>query len=112
MSVTFTAQACPLELDVNMSNSNAARVSETLGFSLDPDWCGDMPAPDFKGRVLLALALAPTDEGMPSYEHVTGPNSARFIEGARAPGYLQERLTELLALAEWAVSNGKEVWWS
>lgn len=107
MSVTFYAAGSPDDLDVNMSNSNAARVCESLGISLDPDWCGDMPADDFMGRVLMALALSPADEGMPSYEHVTGPGTARMIEGARRPGYLQERLTQLHALASWAWANDR-----
>jgi hypothetical protein len=111
MSVTFTAAgADERELDVNMSNSNAAMVAEALGFSLDPDWCGEMGGADFQGRVLLALAISPADEGMPSYEHA-GPG-ARMIEGARRPGYLQERLGQLHELASFAVETGVEVWWS
>jgi hypothetical protein len=110
MSVTFTAQGAPDDLDVNMNNRNAAFVADALGFSLDPDWCGEMTAGDFQGRVVLALALAPSDEGMPSYE-VAGPG-ARMIEGARRPGYLQDRLTALHALAAWAVDHGAQVWWS
>jgi hypothetical protein len=110
MSVTFTAQAAPEDMDVNMSNRNAAFVADALGISLDPDWCGSMPATDFQGRVLTALALAPKDEGMPSYE-VPGPG-ARMIEGARHPGDLQDRLRQLHTLAQWAVAHGAEVWWS
>lgn len=111
MSVTFTAsQGAPDELDVNMNNRNAAMVCEALGIELDPDWCGEMDAADFQGRVLMALALSPADEGMPSYEHA-GPG-ARMVEGARRPGYLQERLGQLHELAAWAVGHGAEVWWS
>lgn len=110
MSVTFTAQGAPDELDVNMSNSNAATVAASLGIDLDPDWCGDLPAGDFMGRVLLALAISPADEGMPSFEHA-GPG-ARMIEGARRAGYLQERLGQLRDLAEWATAHGADVWWS
>lgn len=112
MSVTFTAAGTDelFELDVNMSNSNAAMVAAALGFSLDPDWVGEMEARDFQGRVLLALAISPADEGMPSYEHV-GPG-ARMIEGARRPGYLQERLGQLHELASWAVDHGALIWWS
>lgn len=111
MSVTFAAQGAP-DLDINMCNRNAALVCESLGIALDPDWCGDMAAADFHGRVVLALALAPADEGMPSYDHVTAPGSARMIEGARRPGYLQERLAQLHQLSTWAIAHGAEVWWS
>lgn len=128
MSVTFTAPGSPTDvevyededgrhefpygvLDVNMSNRNAAFVAEALGIALAEDgWCGSMSAADFKGRVVMALGLAPSDEGMPSYE-VPGPG-ARMIEGARRPGYLQEQLTNLHALADWAVANSAEVTWS
>jgi hypothetical protein len=110
MTVTFTAAGSPDDLDVNMSNRNAALVCQTLGIELDPDWCGEMPALDFQGRVLMALAVAPTDEGMPSYEHV-GPG-ARMIEGARRAGYTQERLGQLHDLAVWAARRDVAVWWS
>ncbi|AXN53284.1 hypothetical protein PBI_THONKO_12 [Mycobacterium phage Thonko] len=108
MSVTFYADGT--DLDVNMSNRNAALVADALGIDLDADgWCGSATADDFMGRVVMALALAPSDEGMPSYEHV-GPG-ARMVEGARRPGYLQERLRELHELAEWAVAHSAEVVW-
>lgn len=112
MSVTFTAQAAPDDLDVNMCNRNAAFVADALGITLDPDWCGEMEPGDFQGRVVLALALAPSDDGMPSYEHITAPGQARMVEGSRHPGYLQERLGQLYELAAWAVSHGAQVWWS
>lgn len=112
MSVTFTANNAPEALAINMNNRNAALVAEALGITLfddEHDGTGEMAAADFQGRVLLALAVAPTDEGMPAYEH-TGPG-ARMVEGARRPGYLQDRLQELHALATWAVAHAAEVWW-
>jgi len=124
MSVTFNAgtvtwnedfqavvhsATSPEEVEVNMSNGNAVDVSAALGIDLEPDWCGSMPAEDFLGRVLVALAIAPADEGMPSYEHA-GPG-ARMIQGARPAGYLQDRLGQLHQLADWAVNNGAEIQW-
>lgn len=114
MSVTFSAENMPEALydglSINMNNRNAALVSDALGNLFDEfEWFGEMPASDFLGRVVMALAVAPKDEGMPSYEH-TGPG-ARVIEGARSPGYLQERLVQLHTLAEWAVANNANVWW-
>ncbi len=120
MSVSFNAYIktgenisdvafAPDDLDVNMCNRNAMFVCEALGIELAPDWCGDMSAEDFQGRVVMALALAPVDEGMPSYEHVgTG---ARMIEGERPAGYLQERLSQLHKLAAWAIEHDAQVTW-
>ena len=124
MSVTFTAATrtfCPEfdadmlvsvpeaeELEVNMSNSNAAVVCGSLGIDLEEwGWCGGLPAEDFLGRVLVALAIQPSDEGIPSHEVPTG--GARWIECGRRPGYIQERLAQLHELAAWAVEHGAEI---
>lgn len=116
MSVTFSAYVpgsvggvcSPEELDINMNIRNAATVCDALGIDLNElGWSGSMAAADFQGRVLMALAVAPVDEGMPSYEH-PGPG-ATMIEGARSPGYLQERLGQLRELADWAVANNAEI---
>lgn len=132
MSVTFSGASvratdefgevlwaeAPDELEVNMSNANAAQVCAALGVSLAPDWCGNMAADDFLGRVLVAMAVAPADPGMPSYELLPGDadrpmwaGDATVIQGARPAGYLQERLTQLHALALWAVENDKIITW-
>lgn len=117
MSVTFTAAGVPQddegwsELDVNMSNSNAATIAATLGIDLDAGgWAGEMEARDFQGRILLALAIEPSDEGVPAHE-LPGPG-ARWIECGRRPGYVQERLGQLHELAQWAVDHGALIWWS
>jgi hypothetical protein len=124
MSVTFTAAtrtfcaefdadllvACPEaeELEINMSNSNAAVVCAALGIDLDAEgWCGSLPAEDFLGRVLVALAIQPSDEGIPVHELPTG--GVRWVECGRRPGYIQERLGQLHELAQWAVAHGAEV---
>lgn len=113
MSVTFACEFAPEALQINMSNTNAFRVCEALGIDLAADgWCGDMPAEAFLGRVLLALAVAPTDEGMPSYEHTRVGTGPRVIEGGWRPGYLQERLEQLHALGEYAITMRSEVWWA
>lgn len=137
MSVTFVAGksmfyapisadvlfvSSPEDMEVNMSNTNAHRVCQALGIDLDPDWCGDMAAEDFLGRVLMALAISPADEGMPSHVLQPGDDAGALlgtvredgptiIAGARRPGYLQERLTELHDLALWAVANEAVVMW-
>lgn len=108
----------PEDLEVNMSNSNAHRVCQALGIELDPDWCGNSDAEVFLGRVLLALALSPADEGIPAHEIPFGvpgrpawTGQARFIECGHAPGYLQDRLAQLRELADWAVANQAVVMW-
>lgn len=112
MSVTFAAEHAPEHLQINMSNTNAAMICEALGLSLAPDYCGDMPAEAFLGRVLLALAICPEDDGMPSYEHTVVGTGPRVIEGSRRSGYLQERLQQLHALGTHAVTVRSEVWWT
>ena len=118
--VNALSATSPEELEVNMSNSNAATVAATLGIDLNElGWCGSMAAEDFLGRVLVALAISPADEGMPSYRMAPGDSAGvfgtvreggpTFIQGARHPGYLQERLAQLHELAVWAVENKAEV---
>ena len=117
MSVTFSAlntttdQWVADELSVNMANANAAVVLDALGFAEDVaagDLCGSVPAQDFLGRVLTGFGLAPTDPGRPATEDI-GEHGARFIDCGRAPGYVQDRLGQLQALAEAAVADPQVV---
>ena len=68
-------------------------------------------AGEFEGRVLLALALAPVDAGMPAYDdsRTGGP---RWIVAGRRPGYLQEKLAGLAELARWCAERGRRVQWA
>lgn len=133
MSVTFTASGLlagtdengewePNPLEVNMSNVNALRVADTLGFVLDPyqdgDLCGSLIGEQFLGHVLVALALAPKDEGMPAHELAPGDpgrpawsGEARWVVAERREGYLQDRLLALRDLAQWAVDHHADVTW-
>lgn len=108
------------ELEVNMSNSNAATVAATLGIDLEEwGWCGSLPAEDFLGRVLLALAITPTDAGVPAHQLQPGDSAGvfgtvresgpMFIDCGRREGYTQERLGQLRELADWAVAHGAEI---
>lgn len=125
MSVTFTAATRSFdpaynadvirdvpaaeELAVNTSNSNAFRVCETLGIDLEAEgWCGSLPAEDFLGRVLVALAIEPADAGRPATVDAA-PGRATFIDCGRPEGYVEERLGWLRELADWAVANGAEI---
>jgi hypothetical protein len=67
---------------------------------------GQLPADHFLGRVLVALAVAPQDPGVP-WTH-----SGRHHGGGRAAGHLQRRLLELHDLAQWCARNGRAVAWS
>ncbi|MDJ0465004.1 hypothetical protein [Streptomyces sp. H27-C3] len=120
---------------VNFSNVNAIGVLEALGFPVQPgpqdeacdaledglpleadgpgvvipiavvDACGELPAEDFRGRVLTALGLAPEDPGRPDIR------LGRTLLLGRPAGYLQRRLTELHALADWCAAHGRDVAW-
>lgn len=103
--------SCPEaeELEINMSSSNAAVVCGALGIDLaEEGWCGSLPAEDFLGRVLMALAIQPSDEGVPARDD-TVPGQVRWIECGRRPGYIQERLAQLHELAQWAVAHQAEI---
>ncbi|MEU3704718.1 hypothetical protein AB0E82_20815 [Streptomyces anulatus] len=120
---------------VEFSNVNAVGVLEALGFSLQPDpdgaacdaledglpldtdgagtvipiavvnACGELAAYDFRGRVLTALGLAPDDPGTPDLR------LGRTLLLGRPAGYLQRRLHELHALADWCAARGRDVAW-
>lgn len=95
-------------LEVNVSSSNAVVLCDALGINLaEEGWCGSLPAGDFLGRVLLALAIQPADEGIPAHELPTG--GVRWVECGRRPGYIQDRLAQLHELAQWAVAHGAEI---
>ncbi|MEJ8654774.1 hypothetical protein WKI65_43750 [Streptomyces sp. MS1.AVA.3] len=120
---------------VNISSINAIGVLEALGFPLAPDaedaGCdalerglplevpknavvipvamvdayGQLPAEDFRARVLTALGLAPQDPGLPDFE------LGRTLIGGRLAGYLQRRLRDLYVLADWCAAHGRDVAW-
>jgi hypothetical protein len=94
--------------EINVSNANATHLLHALGYGehgeLD-ELFGDATPEEFRGRVLTALALAPADEGTPSYQ------DGNWVECGRRPGYLQNRLTELLDLADWCARNARPVQW-
>ncbi|MGR7000812.1 hypothetical protein ACU686_26630 [Yinghuangia aomiensis] len=122
MSVTFAIEGDEeTGLAVDVHNANAARLLDALGLAdaetgefgtaltpdplQPPDMCGTADPDDFLGRVLVALACAPEDEGRPAL------SDGRNHYGSRAPGYLQTRLAELHALAAEARARGRRVTW-
>jgi hypothetical protein len=118
--------------EVNVSNINAETVLDNLGIMVGEDFsercAGSMSAADFKGRVLMALALVPVDEGMPAYQLTEAPESGagsslarlglgaergpQFFMGARPAGQAQTTLRQLLEVAEFATAAAREVVWS
>lgn len=117
MSVTFHTEPFDGELSqeapwVNMTNTNARLLLEVLGLDdLEDDLMGECEPDDFLGRVLLGAALSLFDEGAPAKETVH-PSGARIIHAGRSKGYVQERLADLHALAEWAVKNNRTIFWA
>jgi hypothetical protein len=89
---------------VNVCNNNGAQLLAALGYVDDE---GSDDAEGFLGRVLLALAIMPTDEGMPVYAI-----ASNIIDCGRPAGYLEARLAELRQLATECAACGVAVAWS
>lgn len=112
--------------EVNMHNRGSEKVLRALGYSgaFEDTSFGYADGREFLGRILIALGLAPHDEGTPSYDLQPGEFSgSAFIGfasesgptiniGAVPEGDLQARLNNLRAVAQCAVDNGREVIWS
>ena len=139
MSVSFygynqTTQSFS-EAEVNLSNLNASGLLDLLGIQVGEDFsercCGSMSADDLLGRVLIAQAIMPADEGLPVYkmtgsdysgqsgllggllsglaqaeaEGVSGPT---IWSGGRSAGYFDERLAQVRELAEGVKALGDD----
>jgi hypothetical protein len=113
------AARVPGHAEVNLAFGNAAMIGDLLGLS---DLSGgSMSAQDFLGRVLLALALSPADEGMPLHAAVAAEVEALPVPlpdtgvevfiGARPEGYVQDTLEELRSMAQVAADAGVGVVW-
>ena len=87
---------------MSVSEADAAVLLRTLGYS-DVDKPGGLVGAAtvtlVRGRVNLALKIMPYDQGDPS-------------NSGRPAGYLQDRLTELLVLADWCREHNRDVQWS
>ncbi|MFJ8676835.1 hypothetical protein [Streptomyces sp. NPDC093589] len=93
---------------VNVHGDTARALLPLLGLPAADgrgDTCGDLPAGDFAGRVLVALALTPQGAG----PHGVRPGAA--VVG-RVPGHLRTRLHNLLHVAQWCVEHGRRVTWA
>ncbi|MFJ1742445.1 hypothetical protein ACIOG4_27700 [Streptomyces microflavus] len=91
---------------VDTHNGTARLLLPLLGLSGHDDLSpGSLPAGDFLGRVLTALALSLPDPG-------AAGRPGRFATGSRPPGHLRRRLLDLHDLAQWCELNGRPVTWS
>jgi len=138
MSVSFygynkTTQAFSSE-EFNCSNLNASGLLDLLGIQVGEAFeercCGSMSAEDFLGRVLIAQAINPADEGLPTYK-MTGAEAGNHSGllgsllgglaqaeaegeagpsiwfGGRSAGYYDERLAWSRELADEVISLGE-----
>jgi hypothetical protein len=112
--------------EINLNQANAKRVLCALGYVTGAELAADEDAPtvlgirftgldmygqdaaeSFLGRVLLALAVSPADEGMPAHEV-----AHNVTEGGRGAGYLQRVLADLHELAAYCATQGTDVAWA
>ena len=96
--------------EVNVSNVNAVEVLDVLGIMVGEDFsdrcAGSMDAELFLGRVLMASAVQLVDAGVPVTQN------GNMIYMGRAEGYLNSRVEELRAVADYSVKHNLEVCWA
>jgi hypothetical protein len=97
---------CP---EVNMANGNARYVMGLLGIEFG-DGSGSMPAAEFAERLGFATVVGGGDAGTVTVEYREA-GGARVIECGRPVGYADQRLAQLVEIAEWALAHGREVHW-
>lgn len=104
----FPGSATPAEQSpfLNVANGNAVHLLSILGYETAEELCGSADAEDFLGRVLVALAINPTDAGVPATQN------GSIIDCGRREGYTDDRLTHLRTVAEAAREHGVNVQWA
>lgn len=117
MSITFTIEgrrhgcddpfACPecCRLELNVSNVNGLDLLDWLGLSAE--YCGEVDASELAARCRRRLWDEPRnlDAGIPA------SMDGRIILCGRSPGYLRERTSQLLVIADAARAQGARVCW-
>lgn len=111
MSVEFTTTNITTDVFsedlMSVANNWAEMFAESLGITESDDvWIGSESISEFKGRVLMALAVAPYDEGLVGDLAVT-PFGAVLV--TRDEGYLQEKLEALLRIVESGERQGHDL---
>jgi hypothetical protein len=116
MSVSVWSAASPQEL--NVANGNWARLVDLIGMelALDP-WQGEgrlegAALVEFVGRVrflLDSITAMPALDGGTLTTECTGAGGCHVIAPGLRPGYFEDRLRLLLAIAEAAQSTHQPV---
>lgn len=88
---------------LNLNGSNAALIAAALRIDLGDS--GSEKAELFCDRVQSALRAEPVDAGQPAA--VDG----NWTYCGRRPGYLQDKLGQLLEIVRWASLRGLDVCW-
>lgn len=91
--------------EVNLSNVNARHILGVLGYETE-DLCGSATADDLLGRILIAQAINPTDEGIPAVQE------GNIVDCGRPEGYTDERLLILHDIVRAAEEHSARVLWS
>lgn len=79
-------------VSVNMSNSNAFSVLETLGVDVhDQDYAGSFDADDLLARINIGLAVSLESAEIPTFA------DGNMVFGGRPEGYVQNRLYDIVA---------------
>jgi hypothetical protein len=103
------------EPEVNVSNITAVELLDNLGILVDEDFSerclGSISATDLKGRILMAVALLPEDEGMPAHQAGNTMFGLQVWTAPRPAGHTQNVLHRLLEVAEFALAQGRDVDW-
>ena len=94
--------------EVQLSNNNARYLLETLGFT-DEELYGKVSADDLLGRILMAIAVAPEDPGIPA--HKLPSAGAVIINCGRPENYLQKKLEQLRNLVDFAKKHNSNISW-
>lgn len=94
---------------VNMANDNARHILEVLGYDPREDF-GSATPEDFAGRVLMAVAVNPSDAGTATVEDCE-EGKLSVINCGRPEGYTDDRLAELRGLVEFATRTGRSIQW-
>ena len=110
-AVSHAVEALGMLPSVNMANGNAEDVIDVLDvLGIDrSDISGSMPARDFLGRILMALAVAPDSAPIPAH---LMHGSTNVIRCERTPGYVQDRLRDLHEVAEFAITHNRPITWA
>lgn len=123
--IMYEVEALGVTPTVNVASSHAVDILEVLGLTSrhEPietdghtalnipgdDLCGSLPAQDFLGRILMALAVAPESAERPAYAAV---GASHVTSCYRRAGYLQSKLHELHEVAQFCHTHDRPIIWA